>query len=267
MLGRPVKICLTREEVFYCHRGRHPVLMRFKTGVTNDGTITGDAPADAARRRRATARYGVACTFYTGALQTVTYHIPRYHFDGCRAFTNKPPCGPKRGHGTPQPRFGQEVQLDKIAEALGARSRPSCACSIVEQPDTLTANWLRVGTIGLAECIRRVVAALAAGSKRRGKLPHGPRRRPRLLVVPLRRGPADLLERHAALGRAAQARPQRAASRSFCGATEIGQGSDDVLAAIVAEVLGIDPVRHPLRHRRHRPHAGRPRLATRAASR
>ena len=25
----------------------------------------------------------------------------------------------------------------------------------------------------------------------------------------------------------------------FCGATEIGQGSDDVLAAIVAEVLGI----------------------------
>src|SRR5580765_501673 len=33
ILDRPVKICLTREEVFYCHRGRHPVLMRFKTGV------------------------------------------------------------------------------------------------------------------------------------------------------------------------------------------------------------------------------------------
>src|SRR5258706_15749514 len=27
----------------------------------------------------------------------------------------------------------------------------------------------------------------------------------------------------------------------FCGATEIGQGSDDVLAAIVGEVLGVDP--------------------------
>ena len=46
----------------------------------------------------------------------------------------------------------------------------------------------------------------------------------------------------------------------FCGATEIGQGSDDVLAAIVAEVLGIDAVRRAARHRRHRPHAGRPRL-------
>ena len=53
----------------------------------------------------------------------------------------------------------------------------------------------------------------------------------------------------------------------FCGATEIGQGSDDVLAAIVAEVLGIDPFDIRARHRRHRPHAGRPRLATRAASR
>ena len=52
MLGRPVKICLTREEVFYMHRGRHPVLMRFRTGVTKDGKLDRDAPADAGRRRR-----------------------------------------------------------------------------------------------------------------------------------------------------------------------------------------------------------------------
>ena len=41
MLGRPVKICLNREEVFYMHRGRHPVLMKFRTGVTKDGKLTG----------------------------------------------------------------------------------------------------------------------------------------------------------------------------------------------------------------------------------
>lgn len=40
-LGRPVKICLNREEVFYMHRGRHPVLMRMRTGVTRDGKLTG----------------------------------------------------------------------------------------------------------------------------------------------------------------------------------------------------------------------------------
>src|SRR5919206_2388296 len=34
--GRPVKIALTREEVFYCHRGRHPVLMRSRLGIRRD---------------------------------------------------------------------------------------------------------------------------------------------------------------------------------------------------------------------------------------
>ena len=62
----------------------------------------------------------MASTYYTGALQTVTYqHAGAIAFAACRAFTNKPPCGPKRGHGTPQPRFALEVQLDKIAEQLG----------------------------------------------------------------------------------------------------------------------------------------------------
>src|SRR5271155_267966 len=117
ILDRPVKICLTREEVFYCHRGRHPVLMKFKTGVKRDGTITG-MHLQTLIDGGAYGSYGVASTFYTGALQTTTYKIPRYRFNGCRTFTNKPPCGPKRGHGTVQPRFGQEVQLDKIAEEL-----------------------------------------------------------------------------------------------------------------------------------------------------
>ena len=39
-LGRPCKVTLTREEVFYCHRGRHPVLMHLKTGFRKDGAIT-----------------------------------------------------------------------------------------------------------------------------------------------------------------------------------------------------------------------------------
>ena len=118
LLDRPVKICLNREEVFYCHRGRHPVLMRFRTGVTRDGRITG-LDLQTLLDGGAYGSYGVASTFYTGALQTVTYDIPRYRFRGCRVFTNKPPCGPKRGHGTPQPRFALEAQLDKVACDLG----------------------------------------------------------------------------------------------------------------------------------------------------
>src|SRR5260221_515508 len=120
--GRPVKCTLTREEVFYAHRGRHPVLMWVRTGVTKDGRITA-MHFKSALDGGAYGSYGVASTFYTGALQTVTYDIPAYRFEGCRVFTNKPPCGPKRGHGTPQPRFAIELHLEKIAEELGLRPK------------------------------------------------------------------------------------------------------------------------------------------------
>ncbi|MFM8979226.1 MAG: xanthine dehydrogenase family protein molybdopterin-binding subunit, partial [Planctomycetia bacterium] len=111
MTNRPVKVTLTREEVFYCHRGRHPVLMKARMGLTKDGKITG-LHFQSLLDGGAYGSYGVASTYYTGALQTVTYQVPTYRFDGVRTFTNKPPCGPKRGHGTPQPRFALEVHLD-----------------------------------------------------------------------------------------------------------------------------------------------------------
>jgi aerobic-type carbon monoxide dehydrogenase small subunit (CoxS/CutS family) len=155
VLGRPVKICLNREEVFYMHRGRHPVLMKFRTGVTKDGKLTGmhlQTLVDGGGY----GSYGVASTFYTGALQTVTYELPRYKFEAARVFTNKPPCGPKRGHGTPQPRFGQEIQLDKIAEKLGI-DPAELRLGMIVKPDSLTANWLKVGSIGLAECIDKLL--------------------------------------------------------------------------------------------------------------
>src|SRR5580765_7917393 len=237
VLGRPVKICLNREEVFYMHRGRHPVLMKFRTGVTNDGKLTAmhlQTLVDGGGY----GSYGVASTFYTGALQTVTYELPRYKFEAARVFTNKPPCGPKRGHGTPQPRFGQEVQLDKIAEKLGM-DPADFRLNIVAKPNTLTANWLRIGSIGLAECIRKVVASSEWKNKHR-KLPEG-------RGVGIACG-AYLCGAGLPIywNKMPQSGVQLLLDRSgqvtaFCGATEIGQGSDDVLAAIVAEVLGIDP--------------------------
>jgi 4-hydroxybenzoyl-CoA reductase alpha subunit len=236
VLGRPVKVCLTREEVFYMHRGRHPVLMKFRTGVTKDGRLTGMS-LQTLVDGGGYGSYGVASTFYTGALQTVTYELPRYRFEGARVFTNKPPCGPKRGHGTPQPRFGQEVQLDKIAEKLGL-DPAELRLNIVAKPHSLTANWFRISTIGLAECIRRVVDRSGWKAKHR-RLPAG-------RGVGIACG-AYLCGAGLPIywNKMPQSGVQLLVDRSgqvtaFCGATEIGQGSDDVLAAIIAEVLGID---------------------------
>ena len=237
MLDRPVKICLTREEVFLCHRGRHPVLMRFRTGVTKDGQIAG-LDLQTLLDGGAYGSYGVASTFYTGALQTVTYNIPRYRFRGCRVFTNKPPCGPKRGHGTPQSRFGQEVQLDKIAEHL-AVDPAEFRLRIIVPPDSLTANYMRVRTIGLAECIRRVVERSEWTEKFR-KLPLG--RGVGLACSSYLSGAGLPINWNDLPHSGVQLKLDRSGGVTvFCGATEIGQGSDDVLVAMVAEVLGVDP--------------------------
>jgi CO/xanthine dehydrogenase Mo-binding subunit len=236
-LGRPVKICLNREEVFYMHRGRHPVLMKMRTGVTKDGKLTG-MHVQTLLDGGGYGGYGAASTFYTGVLQTVTYELPRYKFDACRTFTNKPPCGPKRGHGTPQPRFGQEVQLDKIAETL-KKDPADLRLGMIAKPNSLTANWLKIGSIGLEECIKRVVA-LSDWKNRFRKLPAG-----RGLGIacgaylcgaglPIYWNKMPQSGVQLLLDRSGQV-------TAFCGATEIGQGSDDVLAAIIAEVLGIDP--------------------------
>jgi 4-hydroxybenzoyl-CoA reductase subunit alpha len=236
ILDRPVKIGLTREEVFYCHRGRHPVLMKFRTGVTKDGMLTG-MHLQTLIDGGAYGSYGVASTFYTGALQTTTYHLPRYKFQGCRTFTNKPPCGPKRGHGTVQPRFGQEVQMDKIAEKLNM-DPAEFRLKNATKPNTLTANFLDLRTVGLPECIRQVVKVSGWNEKFR-KLPEG--RGVGLACSCYLTGAGLPIYWNSMPHSGVQLKLDRGGGVTvFCGSSEIGQGSDDMLAAIVAEVLGID---------------------------
>jgi 4-hydroxybenzoyl-CoA reductase subunit alpha len=242
--GRPVKVTLTREEVFYCHRGRHPVLMHVRTGVTKDGSITA-MHFKSFLDGGGYGSYGVASTFYTGALQTVTYDIPRYKFQGVRCFTNKPPCGPKRGHGTPQPRYALEVHLDKIAEQLKLDPAEMRRQHLVE-PYSVTANYLRVGSMGLGECLDKVVA----GSGWKDKFSHWNQQNRKL---PYGKGIGLACSSYicgAGLPIYWNSMPQSGVQLRLdrqggvcvmCGSTDIGQGSDSVLAYIVAEVLGIDP--------------------------
>ena len=237
LTGRPVKITLTREEVFYCHRGRHPTLMWVKTGVKKDGAITG-MHFRSLLDGGGYGSYGVASTYYTGALQTVTYQVPRYRFQGARAFTNKPPCGPKRGHGTPQPRFALEVHLDKIAEQLKLDPAELRLKTLVP-PNSLTANYLRVGSMGLGKCIEKVVEG-SGWKKKFRKLPEG--RGVGLACSSYISGAGLPIYWNNMPHSGVQLRCDRGGGVTvFCGSTEIGQGSDSVLAYVVAEVLGVDP--------------------------
>src|SRR6266496_1460549 len=235
--GRPVKLTLTREEVFYCHRGRHPVKMWVRTGLKRDGRITA-MHFRTALDGGAYGSYGVASLYYTGALQTVTYRIERYKFEGVRVFTNKPPCGPKRGHGTPQPRYALECHIDKFCHDLGldpARWRIDNTLA----PGTITANQMQVRTIGLRECLERVIAKSGYDSKR-GRLGGG--RGIGLAGSSYISGAGLPIYWNAMPHSGVQIKVDRGGGVTvFCGSTDIGQGSDSVLAYVVAEELGIAP--------------------------
>jgi len=237
-IGRPVKVALTREEVFYCHRGRHPVLMKAKVGVTKDGEIQA-LDFESYLDGGAYGSYGTASTFYTGALQTVTYTVKNYHFRGVRYFTNKAPCGPKRGHGTPQPRFALEVQLDKLAVDLDL-DPAELRLRHLAKAGSLTANFLKIGSMGLGACIEKVVAG-SGWKERRGKLPPG--KGLGIACSSYLSGAGLPIYWNAMPHSGVQLKLDRSGLVTvFCGSTDIGQGSDSVLAYVVAEILGIDPL-------------------------
>jgi 4-hydroxybenzoyl-CoA reductase subunit alpha len=262
--GRPVKITCTREEVFLIHRGRHPVKMWIKTGVKGDGTLT------AMHFRSfldggAYGSYGIATTYYTGALQTVTYKLSCYKFEGMRLFTNKPPCGPKRGHGTTQPRYAVEVHLDKVAHDLGLDPVEFRRRNLIE-PYTRTVNGLRVTSCALDACLDQVVQRSGWNEfhTKQGETPADQQRAnasENQRHDGARVGKALSLKRGMGLAASAylcgagkpiywndmphsavQIRLDRGGGVTvYCGATEIGQGSTSVLASIVAEELGVQP--------------------------
>ncbi|MDQ6741445.1 MAG: molybdopterin-dependent oxidoreductase, partial [Candidatus Dormibacteraeota bacterium] len=232
--GRPVKCTLSREEVFYAHRGRHPVLMWVKTGVAGDGRITAQHWRTALDGG-AYGSYGAASVFYTGTLQTVTYDIPAYKFEGVRVFTNKAPCGPKRGHGTPQPRFALELHLDKIAEEIGADAVELKRRNFVK-PFTRAVNWLRITSCGLEECTDRVLQA--SRFRDRERLPGSGMG---FAVSAYMSGAGTAIYWNDMPHSEVNLKLDRTGVTVYCGAMDIGQGSDSVLAAVVAEELGLQP--------------------------
>lgn len=237
--GRPVKLLYTREEVFYAHRGRHPFHMHYRTGATKEGMLT-SVDAKILLDGGAYASFGLVTTYYSGQLLCAPYAMPAYRFDSTRLYTNKPACGPKRGHGSVQPRFAFEVQLDRIADQLAIDPIELRRRNFIGS-NTRTVNELRITSNGFLECLESVERA-SDWKNRFRKMSLG-----RGLGVagstyisgtnyPIY--PNDM----------PQSGVQIQIDRSgrvavFSGASEIGQGTDSMVAYVAAEELGV-PLEH-----------------------
>ena len=237
LTGRPVKLLWTREEVFYAHRGRHPMQMRYRTGARRDGRITA-VDARILIDGGAYSSFGLVTTYYSGQLLTGPYDFPAYRFDSTRVFTNKPPCGPKRGHGSVQPRFAFESQLDELAAELGIDPIEIRRRNF-QGADTETVNGQRITSNGFRECLDQVERA-SGWKERRGKLGRG-----RGLGVA---GSMYISGTNYPVypNHMPQAGIQLKLDRSglatvFTGGNDIGQGSNSVVAYLVAEELGMRP--------------------------
>jgi 4-hydroxybenzoyl-CoA reductase alpha subunit len=234
--GRPVKLVYSREEVFLAHRGRHPTRMVFDVGAKRDGTIT------ALRARNeldggAYSSFGLVTTYYTGQLLTAPVQLGAYDFNSTRVFTNKPVCGAKRGHGSVQPRFAFECLLDEVAEAI--KMDPIELRRRHDVGDNCeTINGQKIGSNGARQCLNAVEKA-SGWKKKFRQLERG-----RGIGVALSMYicgtnypiyPNEMPQSSVALKLDRSGR-----ATVFCGASDIGQGSDSVLTYLVAEELGLN---------------------------
>ena len=233
--GRPVKILYTREEVFYAHRGRHPMKLQHKLGASKDGRIKavdGKILLDGG----AYASFGLVTAYYSGQLLPAPYVFESYRFDSTRVYTNKPACGPKRGHGSVQPRFAFEVQLDKLAEAIRMDPMELRRRNFLGEHKR-TVNELRVTSNGFLQCLAAVERASDWQRKFR-KLPYG--RGVGVAGSCYISGTNYPIYPNEMPQAAIQMQIERSGRISvLTGASEIGQGSDSVVAYIAAEELGV----------------------------
>ncbi len=234
--GRPVKLLYTREEVFLAHRGRHPTRIHARTGFDGEGRLVAH-DADLLLDGGAYASFGLVTTYYAGQLTALPYALPAYRYRSRRVYTNKPACGPKRGHGAVQPRFAMEVQLDRAATALGIDPIELRRRNFIGE-QTRSVNGLRVGSLGLLACLDAVERA-SGWKERRGHLPRG-----RGLGVA---ASAYISGTNYPIypNEMPQSAVQLCADRSgrvrvFAGTSDIGQGSSTMLATIVATELGVE---------------------------
>src|SRR5438270_544528 len=236
----PVKITYTREEVFLAHRGRPRTIIDLKTAVKRDGSITAVA-AKVIQDGGAYCSYGVVTILYSGALLGALYDIPNIKYDGYRVLTNKPACGAMRGHGTVNVRFAFESQLDELATKIGMDPVEIRRRNLLKPP-CVTVNGLRVQSYGLPECINVVARESKWRERRQTKHQGNGSHMKRGIGIGCSHyvsGAANSIIRSDMPHSTVNIKIDRDGGVVvYTGASDIGQGSDTMVAQIAAEVLG-----------------------------
>jgi putative selenate reductase molybdopterin-binding subunit len=254
--GRPVLYEYSREEEFIAARSRHPMKVRMKTGVKVDGTITANS-LYALSDTGAYGCHGLTVTGNTGHKALALYvgdgpyrSSPNIRFYADVVYTNHPPAGAYRGYGVPQGFWPIDRHLEKIAREMGfdpLEFRLKNALRAGELHPFSTA-WSEgreprpeiISTCGLDECVRQGKAVIGwdqkFGNPGWHEIPGKPYLRKGIGAALVMQGTAiPYLD----MGGASIKLNDDGSFNLMIGATDLGTGSDTVLAQMAAEVLGV----------------------------
>jgi xanthine dehydrogenase molybdenum-binding subunit len=242
---RPVRILFTREEEFIASPTRQPSVIRIRAGIDNKGALTFRNTRFLLDNGGATS-WGATTPFVM--MQTISslYHVPHASFHAQAVATNNPYAGSFRGYGNLQATFAVETNLDRLA-TLAEIDPLKLRLDNAQQVGDISPQGMVFRSCGFRNCLER---AAELSDWRHKRLEWG-------LSNPL--GPKGVLRRGIGIasllhvgGGAKIYRSDGCGTRLSIdhfgkvhlstGATEIGQGSETVLAALVADELGLEIV-------------------------
>ena len=232
--GRPVKMIYDRVEDLLATTKRHPSIIRHRTGVTRDGRLTA-MEIDVVMDGGAYATLS-AVVLSRGVIHASgPYRCDHIRICGRAMMTHTPPNGAFRGFGAPQTQFGIEVHMDRIAEALSMDPVRIREVNALRPGDT-TATGQRLGPDASAlPVLREAVRRSSFHDKRRQWA--GTSRGIGLSLFFHGSGFTGSGEVKLASKAALELTPTGARIR--VASTEIGQGTQTMLAQIVADALGV----------------------------
>jgi xanthine dehydrogenase molybdenum-binding subunit len=168
-------------------------------------------------------------------LGTVTglYRCPSVRFDTTIAYTNNPSSGSMRGYGNLESTFAVESQMDELARRLGLDRLEMRRRNVLNTGD-VTPQGFEITSCAMRECLEAVAEDIAGQPP---PLPPGWRRGIGYAAM-FHVGGGARIYRSDGCGAIVKLDDFGTVSL-ITGATEIGQGSDTVLAMIVAETLGV----------------------------
>ena len=237
---RPVKLVFTREEEFIASPTRQPVLLTLRSGAKKDGTLT-FRTVSTLHDNGAYTSWGASTPFVMMQTFSSLYRVPHCKYHTTVVYTNNPYAGSFRGYGNLQGTFAVESHMDRLAEALGIDSL-EFRLRNAQVPGETSPQGLHFKTCGLRECLTTAAEYSDYQRKHRENASRwnepGSRKRGVGIASMLHVGGGAKIYPSDGCGTILKI-DDFAHVTVMTGASEIGQGSETVIAQLVCEELGL----------------------------